>query len=52
MVGVPAEVHLEGLINLAAKKGLKTVALINADELFLRTMTQATIELDTPEPLV
>ena len=27
----PAEVYLEGLIDLAAKKGLKTVALINAD---------------------
>ncbi len=45
MVGVPAEVHLEGLIDLAAKKGLKTVALINGDELYLRTTTQATIEL-------
>ena len=39
MVGVPAEVHLEGLIDLAAKKGLKTVALINGDELYLRTTT-------------
>ncbi len=45
MVGVPAEVHLEGLIDLAAKKGLKTAALINGDELYLRTTTQATIEL-------
>jgi branched-chain amino acid transport system substrate-binding protein len=45
MVNPPAEVHLEGLIDLAAKKGLKTVALINGDELYLRTTTQATIEL-------
>ena len=29
----PAEVYLEGLIDLAAKKGLKTVALINIDDL-------------------
>jgi len=35
----PAEVLLEGLIDLAAKKGLKTVALINGDELYLRTTT-------------
>ncbi len=41
----PAEVHLEGLIDLAAKKGLKTVALVNGDELYLRTTAQATIEL-------
>jgi branched-chain amino acid transport system substrate-binding protein len=41
----PAEVHLEGLIDLAAKRGLKTVALISGDELYLRAMTQGTIEL-------
>jgi len=45
MVPPPAETRLEGLIDLAAKKGLKTVALINGDELFLRTLTQATVEL-------
>ena len=41
----PAEGFLEGLIDLAAKKGLKTVALINADDLFGRAVTQGAIEL-------
>jgi branched-chain amino acid transport system substrate-binding protein len=40
-----AEVYLEGLIDMAAKKGLKTVALINVDELFARATAQGTIEL-------
>ena len=41
----PSEVFLEGLIDLAAKKGLKTVALINADDVFGRAATQGAIEL-------
>ena len=41
----PAEAYLEGLIDLAAKKGLKTVALINPDELFARAVAQGTLEL-------
>jgi branched-chain amino acid transport system substrate-binding protein len=41
----PAEVVLEGLIDLAAKKGLKTVALINADIGFGRAVTKGTMEL-------
>ncbi len=41
----PAEVYLEGLIDLAAKKGLKTVALINVDELYARAVAQGAIEL-------
>jgi branched-chain amino acid transport system substrate-binding protein len=41
----PAEVYLEGLLDLAAKKGLKTVALINVDQLFGRAVTQGAIEL-------
>jgi branched-chain amino acid transport system substrate-binding protein len=44
-MNAPAEVFLEGLIDLAAKKGLKTVALINADDLFGRATAQGTIEL-------
>ena len=32
----PAEGWLEGLLDLAAKKGLKTVALINVDDAFGR----------------
>jgi branched-chain amino acid transport system substrate-binding protein len=45
MVQSPAEVYLEGLIDLAAKKGLKTVALINEDTLFPKATVQGTIEL-------
>jgi branched-chain amino acid transport system substrate-binding protein len=45
MVLPPAEVYLEGLIDLAVKKGLKTVALINVDDLFARATIQGIIEL-------
>ena len=41
----PAEVSLEGLLDKAAKKGLKAVALINVDDVFGRAVTQGTIEL-------
>jgi branched-chain amino acid transport system substrate-binding protein len=41
----PAEVFLEGLIDLAAKKGLKTVALVHADELFGRSTAHGAVEL-------
>jgi branched-chain amino acid transport system substrate-binding protein len=41
----PAEITLEGLIHQAAKKGLKTVALINADDLGQRGVTQRASEL-------
>src|SRR5262247_533211 len=34
MVVSPAEVYLDGLIDMAAKRGLKTVAVINEDTLF------------------
>ena len=40
----PAEVYLEGLIDLAAKRGLKTVALINVDDTFCQA-AQGAIEL-------
>jgi branched-chain amino acid transport system substrate-binding protein len=45
MVLPPAEMFLEGLIDLAARNGLKTIALINEDTLFARTTVQGTIEL-------
>jgi branched-chain amino acid transport system substrate-binding protein len=45
MLESPAEVYLEGLITLAAKEGLKTVALIYEDTLFPRATVQGTIEL-------
>jgi branched-chain amino acid transport system substrate-binding protein len=34
MVISPAEVYLEGLIDMGAKRGLKTVAIVNEDTLF------------------
>jgi branched-chain amino acid transport system substrate-binding protein len=41
----PSETRLEGLIDTAAKKGLKTVAVINVDDLARRVGAQGTIEL-------
>ena len=41
----PAEFELEGLLDLAAKKGLKTVALIHADDVTGRAVTQGASEL-------
>ena len=41
----PVEHFLEGFIDLAAKKGLKTVALIYPDIVFGRALTQGTNEL-------
>jgi branched-chain amino acid transport system substrate-binding protein len=41
----PSEVFLEGLIDLAAKRGLRTVALINVDELYARAAAQGAVEL-------
>ena len=45
MMQSPAEVYLEGLIDVAAKKGLKTVAIVNEDTLFPKATVQGTIEL-------
>lgn len=45
MVQSPAEVYLEGLIDAAVKRGLKTVAIINEDTLFPKATVQGTIEL-------
>ncbi len=45
MVQSPAEVYLEGLIDLAARNGLKTVALINEDTLFPKATVDGTVEL-------
>jgi len=44
MVYPPGEVYFEGLIELAAKKGLKTVAIINEDTLLPRAISQGTME--------
>ena len=45
MVYSPAEVYLEGLVDLAAKRGLKTIAVIYEDTLFPRSIAQGTVEL-------
>jgi branched-chain amino acid transport system substrate-binding protein len=45
MLPAPAEAYLEGLLDLAAKRGLKTVALLHEDSLFPKATVQGTIEL-------
>jgi branched-chain amino acid transport system substrate-binding protein len=45
MVLSPAEMYLEGLLEMAAKRGLKTVAIINEDTLFARAVARGTAEL-------
>jgi branched-chain amino acid transport system substrate-binding protein len=45
MLSSRAEVYLEGLIDMAARRGLKTVALTHEDTLALRAMAQGTLEL-------
>lgn len=45
MVQSPAEVYLEGLVDLAARRGLKTIAVINEDTLFPKATVQGTVEL-------
>src|SRR6266436_6914837 len=45
MVISPAEVYLEGLIDMAAKRGLKTVAILNEDTLFTKASAAGTAEL-------
>ena len=41
----PAEVYLEGLIDMAAKRGLKTIAVIHEDTLFPKAIAQGALEL-------
>jgi branched-chain amino acid transport system substrate-binding protein len=41
----PAEIYLEGLIDLAAKRGLKTIAVIHEDTLFPKAIAQGTVDL-------
>ena len=45
MVFSPGEVYLEGLIEIAARRGLKTVALIYEDTPFPQGMVRGTLEL-------
>jgi branched-chain amino acid transport system substrate-binding protein len=45
MIVSPAEVYLEGLIDMAAKRGLKTVAIVNEDTLFPKASATGAAEL-------
>jgi branched-chain amino acid transport system substrate-binding protein len=45
MVLSPAEVYLEGLVDMAAKRGLKTVAVVNEDTLFSKAAASGAVEL-------
>ena len=45
MVLSPGEVYLEGLIDMAARRGLKTVALIHEDTLVTKAIAQGALEL-------
>ncbi len=45
MVSSASEVYLEGFIDIAAKRGLKTVALIHEDRLFPKAVAQGAVEL-------
>jgi branched-chain amino acid transport system substrate-binding protein len=45
MVVSPAEVYLEGLVDMAAKRGLKTMVVINEDTLFSKAAAAGAIEL-------
>jgi branched-chain amino acid transport system substrate-binding protein len=45
MVISPAEVYLEGLVDMAAKRGLKTIAIVNEDTLFPKATVAGTADL-------
>ncbi|HYE92597.1 MAG TPA: amino acid ABC transporter substrate-binding protein, partial [Terriglobales bacterium] len=45
MVISPAEVYLEGLVDIGAKRGLKTIAIVNEDTLFPKSSAIGTAEL-------
>jgi len=45
MVVSPSEVYLEGLVDLAARNGLKTIALVNEDTLFPKAAVKGAVEL-------
>jgi branched-chain amino acid transport system substrate-binding protein len=45
MVISPAEAYLEGLVDMAAKRGLKTVAVVNEDTLFSKAAAAGAVEI-------
>lgn len=44
-VFTPAEVYLEGFIDLAARRGLKTVAVLHEETIFTKAIAQGAVEL-------
>jgi branched-chain amino acid transport system substrate-binding protein len=44
MVISPAEVYLEGLIDMGAKRGLKTIAVVNEDTLFSKAAAAGAVD--------
>jgi branched-chain amino acid transport system substrate-binding protein len=44
MIISPAEGYLEGLVDLAAKRGLKTIAIVNEDTLFTKASASGTAD--------
>ena len=45
MVISPAEGYLEGVVDMAAKRGLKTIAVVNEDTLFSKAAAAGAVEL-------
>jgi branched-chain amino acid transport system substrate-binding protein len=45
MILSPAEAYLDGLVDIAAKRGLKTIAILNEDTLFPKASASGTVEL-------
>jgi branched-chain amino acid transport system substrate-binding protein len=45
MVISPAEAYLEGLVDMAAKRGLKTIAIVNEDTLFTKASAVGVTEI-------
>jgi branched-chain amino acid transport system substrate-binding protein len=44
MIISPAEVYLEGLVDMGAKRGLKTIAVVNEDTLFSKAAAAGAVE--------
>src|SRR5918996_3641362 len=45
MVISPAEIYLEGLVDIAAKRGFKTIVVVNEDTLFSKAAASGTVEM-------
>ena len=52
MVSSPGEIYHEGLIDMAARRGLRTVAILHQDSLFTRATAEGAVELAKKRGLV